>query len=260
MANPYELGTSPYPPTASPSSAAKFGVFILVLAVIVAGGWFYVSNRDSGDAASEPVADSATPTPSPSPTASPEATAAKGTPKSEPPKDAAASASRPGSGRAARPRAENLAPPPVTSPPQAPPPAQAAAAEPAKPQAPPSLAPERAASVSRPPAPPPDNAIYDSATLDVTPPSLLTPIGTAPIRTNYVPGLATIEVIVGGDGSVEVARAGRPPATVGETLEMMNWLSAAKSWRFGPAVRNGQFVKYRLVVPLSALVSGRGIR
>jgi hypothetical protein len=94
----------------------------------------------------------------------------------------------------------------------------------------------------------------------VTPPSLLTPIGIAPVRTNYVPGPATIEVIVSGDGSVQSAKAGTPPATVGETLEMMNWLSAAKSWRFGPAVRGGQSVKYRLVVPLSALVSGRGIR
>ncbi|HUR22121.1 MAG TPA: hypothetical protein VMZ90_14995 [Vicinamibacterales bacterium] len=123
-----------------------------------------------------------------------------------------------------------------------------------------SPAPPRAAPVSQPPSPPPDPAIYDSATGDVTPPSLLTPIGIAPVRTNYVPGLATLEVIVGRDGSVQSARAGRPPATVGETLEMMNWLSAAKSWQFGPAVRNGQAVKYRLVVPLSALVSGRGIR
>ena len=114
--------------------------------------------------------------------------------------------------------------------------------------------------VNRPPALDPDAPVYDSATVDVKPPSLLTPIGIAPVRTNYVPGLATIEVIVGGDGLVESARAGKPPASVGETLELMNWLHAAKSWRFGPAVKNGQPVKYLLIVPLSALVSGRGIR
>ena len=134
-----------------------------------------------------------------------------------------------------------------------------ASVEPVRPT-PPSPAPQPSTSISRPPAPEPDPRIYDAATTDVTPPSLLTPIGIAPVRTNYVPGLATIEVIVGGDGSVQSAKAGRPPATVGETLEMTNWLSTAKSWRFGPAVRNSQPVKYRLIVPLSALVSGLGIR
>ena len=80
------------------------------------------------------------------------------------------------------------------------------------------------------------------------------------VALSNTPQQATIEIIVGGDGTVQSVKAGKPPATVGETLEMTNWLSTAKSWQFGPAVRNSQPVKYRLVVPLSALVSGRGIR
>jgi hypothetical protein len=238
MANDYEFG----PPPPPPHPAAKFGVFVVAVAAIAAGAWFYISRRDAGDAAADPVVASASPSPSPEPSAGASPTAT--------PTASAASAER-----AAKPRVGRAAPPPTTVLPVAPSPAVPASVEPARLDP----APERDTQ-TKPAVPAADPRIYDAATADVTPPSLLTPIGIAPVRTNYVPGPATIEVIVSGDGSVQSAKAGTPPATVGETLEMMNWLSAAKSWRFGPAVRGGQSVKYRLVVPLSALVSGRGIR
>ena len=258
MATPYELGTSPHPPTASPSSGAKFGVFMLVVAALAAGAWFYISRRAPSDVSPESVANAET-TPSPQPTTT-------GAPAAPTATSAAAAPARPGvtptpttqprAPRSARSAATISAT--TTPPPPSPSPTPVLPAQPAA--QPMSPAPAGAAPPSAPSVPPADPRIYDTATVDVTPPSLLTPIGIAPIRTNYVPGLATIEVIVSGDGSVLSARAGRAPASLGETLELVNWLSTAKSWRFGPAVKNGQPVKYRLVVPLSALVSGQGIR
>ena len=249
MATSYDLAT-PQPP---PNPAAKFGVFILVIAAMAAGAWFYISRTAPTGVAPEAAAESAAADPSPSvqptPTASP-----------TPAKAAQSNVeTRPGqsrTGRATNARAVvsevNPAPSPTPTP---------VSAAPVQPTVQPvNPARGRAAPPSPSPVPEPDAQIYDAATVEVTPPSLLTPIGIAPVRTNYVPGLATIEVIVSDDGSVESVKAGRPPASLGETLEMMNWLSTAKSWRFGAAVKNRQPVKYRLVVPLSALVSGRGIR
>lgn len=215
----------------------------MVIGAIAAGAWYYISQRDSGAVTTGPAAATAAATPSPSPTASPSST----------PTASAASAEQ-----GPKPRPAKAARPPATPSPMVPSPVVQAPVEPARLPAPSNPAPERV--TGKPAVPAADLRVYDAATADVTPPSLLTPIGIAPVRTNYVPGLATIEVIVSGDGSVESAKAGKAPATVGETLEMMSWLSAAKSWRFGPAVKDGQSVKYRLVVPLSALVSGRGIR
>lgn len=256
MATSYDLAT-PQPP---PNPVAKLGVFILVVAAIAAGVWFYISRRTPSDAAPETVTASAeaAPSPAPSPSAQPTPTASPTPTKPGQPAVTPGPGSQPRAGRGTKPGA---AMPLVSDPTPAPAPAPSPTAPaPVQPTAQPvSPAPVKAAP-SPPPVQPPDPRTYDAAAVDVTPPSLLTPIGIAPIRTNYVPGLATIEVIVSGDGSVLSARAGRPPASLGETLEMMNWLSTAKSWRFGPAVRNGQSVKYRLVVPLSALVSGQGIR
>ena len=247
MANAYELGTSPHPPNASPSSGSKFGVFILVVAAIAAGAWYYIDPMNSGEDTSAPAASAAAPAP-----ATPSAATETTKPATSPTPTASPAPSRAPRPREAVPAAPaTITPVAVASP--------SPSIEPVKPT-PPSPAPVLSTSISLPPAPEPDLRIYDMATADVTPPSLLTPIGIAPVRTNYVPGPATIEIIVGGDGSVQSVKAGKAPVTVGEALEMMNWLSTAKSWRFGPAVRNSQPVKYRLVVPLSALVSGRGIR
>lgn len=248
MATSYDLAT-PQPP---PNPAAKFGVFILVIAAMAAGAWFYISRRAPTDVAPETAAESAAAAPSPSvqptPTASP-------TPAKAAQSNVATRPGQPRTGRATNARAvPDEIPAPSPTPTLASPTPVQPAAQPVSP------ARGRAAPPIPSSVPEPDAQIYDSATVEVTPPSLLTPIGIAPVRTNYVPGLATIEVIVSDDGSVESVRAGRPPASLGETLEMMNWLSTAKSWRFGAAVKNRQPVKYRLVVPLSALVSGRGIR
>ena len=93
-------------------------------------------------------------------------------------------------------------------------------------------------------------------------PALLTPIAIADgrQRANDSPGSSAIEIIVNADGLVHSVKAIGQPSTVGEALETINWLSITKSWRFDPAKRNGQPVRYRLVVPLGALISGRGLK
>lgn len=75
------------------------------------------------------------------------------------------------------------------------------------------------------------------------------------VRTDgrYVPGGPAIEIIVNDDGLVTSVKAVTRPASLAEALEMYNGLSTTKSWRFTPAARNGQSVKYRFFIPLSAL-------
>ncbi|MEO6223856.1 MAG: hypothetical protein ABIP90_11465 [Vicinamibacterales bacterium] len=104
--------------------------------------------------------------------------------------------------------------------------------------------------------------IYDASNADVVPPGLLLPVANAPVRTDSraAPGAAAIEIIVNHDGSVGSVKGATQPRTIGESLEMVNGLSITKSWRFTPALRNGQPVRYRLFVPLSTLLAGRRIR
>ena len=104
--------------------------------------------------------------------------------------------------------------------------------------------------------------VYDAASADVTAPTLVTPLSHVPVPTGVNPTsvVSVIEIVVNGDGSVYAVKAATPPGTVGETLEMINWLSVTKSWRFGPAVRNGQPVRYRLLIPLRTLMLGRPIK
>jgi hypothetical protein len=230
-----------------PHPAARFGVWALVLAAAATGFWAYfirtppVTTTQTTVEASAPLrTDTFAAKPSPTP-------------------DAANAA---GAARAEQParRKPNATAPAVT--PSVAPPTASADVESQDPPAATSPAAEVATPEIEPPAVVPEGPIYDGTTADVTPPALLTPIAIAPVRRdqNYVPGLAAVEIIVSGNGRVESVRAARQPGTVGETLEMTNWLSITKSWRFGPAVRNGQPVRYRLIVPLSALVSGRGLR
>jgi outer membrane biosynthesis protein TonB len=56
------------------------------------------------------------------------------------------------------------------------------------------------------------------------------------------------EVVVTDDGNVESVRASNAPQSIGETLQMTGILSAAKSWRFRPAEKDGQSVRYRLQI------------
>ena len=61
--------------------------------------------------------------------------------------------------------------------------------------------------------------------------------------------LARIELVISADGTVQAVKLvpGERPVTVTETM----LLSAAKAWRFAPAMRDGRAVRYRKTVLLS---------
>ena len=61
----------------------------------------------------------------------------------------------------------------------------------------------------------------------------------------------TIEVLVNERGTVDAVRAVAPPRTLGESLLVTMGLSAAKSWSFQPALKDGRPVKYRTLVPIT---------
>ena len=58
-----------------------------------------------------------------------------------------------------------------------------------------------------------------------------------------------IEILVSETGRVESARGRRRPATLGAALQSTTALSVVKTWRFRPALKNSQPVKYRTTVP-----------
>jgi hypothetical protein len=97
---------------------------------------------------------------------------------------------------------------------------------------------------------------YSKDDRDVTPP--------APIISRLVAGLQptspgvrldalTIAVVVNPDGTVDSVRGLVAPENMSETLLLTQALSIVKSWRFSPATRDGAPVKYRQVIPVSAL-------
>ena len=90
--------------------------------------------------------------------------------------------------------------------------------------------------------------VYSSAHPDVVPPTLIraqmpqAPIGGVPII-----GQGALEIVVGDDGQVVSARL--VPHSNRYQDRMM--VSAAKTWRFAPARRYGQPVRYRLQMPIT---------
>jgi hypothetical protein len=104
-----------------------------------------------------------------------------------------------------------------------------------------------------PPTPATDQPTYDATNVEVEPPKLLTPLANRPLppESGRSPRALAIEIIVNETGSIESAKSATRPATLGEALQVINGLSQAMTWRFGPALSNGQHVKYRLVVPLT---------
>lgn len=223
--------------------SSNLSLFAILLATIAAGVWAYVWYQPAPAVTQVALAPSPSPSsdlfsqPTPAPTATPTPTAA---PARRSPQARRAESATPA------PSPTVVAPPPANPVPAkvAPPSRPAPTPTPASPQA---------------PAPDPNSPIFEAGATGVAPPALLTPLANARTRpdANYEPGSASIEVIVAEDGGVSSVKAARQPETIGETLQMVNWLSITKSWRFTPAVRNGKPVRYRLIVPLSALVTGR---
>ena len=97
------------------------------------------------------------------------------------------------------------------------------------------------------PAPAPAPAVlYSSADLDVEPPALVFPQLTPPlVRTGtFVPAMNRMVVVVSPEGTVERVQLVEGPARM---VDMM-LLSGAKTWRFTPAFKDGEPVRYRTVI------------
>ena len=91
--------------------------------------------------------------------------------------------------------------------------------------------------------------IYSANDQDVTPPVASYPRLPAEPPTRMLAGdLSTLELLVDETGQVESVKAIGRPKHLGEALLMTVNLSAAKTWRFLPAVKDGRPVKYRKLV------------
>jgi hypothetical protein len=90
--------------------------------------------------------------------------------------------------------------------------------------------------------------VYSAADAEVAPPALVRtrlPIEPSPgVRADEVP---EVEVVVSAAGDVESVRLLTQSAGVGPSM----MLSAIKNWRFHPATRDGQPVRYRLRIRLT---------
>jgi len=90
--------------------------------------------------------------------------------------------------------------------------------------------------------------LYSSEDADVSPPVLLFPQLPAPLMIGSSAGpVNRMEIVVSADGAVERVRLVNGPTRMPD----MMLLSGAKLWRFTPAVKGGEPVRYRTVVTWS---------
>lgn len=221
-------------------------LFIVAIAVAAVAVWLFVLRQDPSAVSATAAAEAPAPSLEPTPTTAPDASE-KPVPRGKTPSGRGAGTGRNGSN----------GPTPAAVAPQnqiATPPTEASMS-PAQPNSAPDTAPPAA-------VPSVATTTYDATSAGVTPPMLLTstvnPIARKDTRSE--PGSPAIEVLINTDGSVQSVKAVTRPSTIGQTLEMVNGLSITKSWRFDPALRDGQPVKYRLLVPLSVLAARRAGR
>lgn len=91
----------------------------------------------------------------------------------------------------------------------------------------------------------PDPVVYSSASLDVQPPVIYSPkLPPLPPADPYWQGTNTMELLIDETGEVKQARLTSRPVRMSD----MMLLSPAKTWKFHPALKNGQPVKYRLTM------------
>jgi hypothetical protein len=97
-----------------------------------------------------------------------------------------------------------------------------------------------------------DSAIYSSDDLSVEPPVVQFPqqLGRVPLGVRREE-LTYVEVIINEDGRVMQVKAKESPRTIDESMVITMSLSAAKSWRFQPAHKDGKPVKFRQTLPVS---------
>jgi hypothetical protein len=94
-----------------------------------------------------------------------------------------------------------------------------------------------------------DAAIYSPQDIDVEPPVLLSGQVPTPLIIGANGGTNTIELVVSAGGTVEHVRLVDGPRRMPD----MMFLSGAKMWKFRPAEKNGQPVRYRTSVSWSSV-------
>ena len=92
----------------------------------------------------------------------------------------------------------------------------------------------------------PSAAIFDSSDVNVTPPVTLR-IRLPSLGEDGLAQAGVVETIVSASGEVEKVKLVSPPQSVHEAMI----LSAIKTWRFQPALKDGQPVRYRHLIPIS---------
>jgi hypothetical protein len=101
-----------------------------------------------------------------------------------------------------------------------------------------------AAAVDEPTVAAPDTTIYSEADRDVRPPAMLSSELPRPTFSEWTTRTNVMELIISETGAVERARLIVAP----QRMPDMMLLSRAKLWKFGPAMKDGHPVRYRLVV------------
>ena len=97
-----------------------------------------------------------------------------------------------------------------------------------------------------------DAAVYSARDADVAPPTVISPqtLGRMPLGMRRE-DLAMIEVLINADGTVAEVRAQDSPQSLDDAMILTMSMSAAKTWRFRPAQKEGRAVRYRQVLPVS---------
>ncbi len=97
-----------------------------------------------------------------------------------------------------------------------------------------------------------DAAVYSARDADVAPPIAVYPqqLGRIPLGVARE-DLAMIEVLINADGTVAEVKAKDSPQSLDDAMMITMSLSAAKTWRFQPAQKDGRPVRYRQVLAVS---------
>ncbi len=99
----------------------------------------------------------------------------------------------------------------------------------------------------------PGSQIYSAVDADVAAPVAAYPQSPTVATVLHDDEMLTFDVVIDETGKVESVKLRRAPSSIRSTLMLTMSMSVAKAWRFQPAMRNGQSVKYRQSISVPAL-------
>ena len=98
----------------------------------------------------------------------------------------------------------------------------------------------------------PGSQIYSALDADVAAPVAAYPQSPSVATALHDDEMLTFDVVIDKTGKVESVKLRRAPSSIRSTLMLTMSMSVAKAWRFQPAIRNGQSVKYRQSISVPA--------